>query len=829
MQEPTSWAELGDSSSEGQEESMGDADHALAWLDGWDSGQRPEVQQGGIQEWGKPFWPTEGDWIEELQGRTGGSLTWPVAPAGDSQQRMTQLQASLGDMCKPPEQMPESETHFEAMIDAQRQQEHTMRGGQWTRYADVWDLYAARFPGDADLEWACQVVRHGLHLEFTHPDEEAKSKEPLHAKKLAGVRRALLRAGRTANQVEHVMRGSVTPPCWLGNRIAGAKDLDFARDTVAQGLRTGVMMEWPQRWADQGLRPRCILPLAVATAASGKRRLILDVRVVNAFLRYTRFAYEKLSELVAGRQPWDWVSARDLAAGYHHVFMAPAFWGLLGFQLDGRIYVYVCLPFGLSQAPWAFTRLLKCVYQFPRSIGWRVTAMVDDSARVSHTLQEGLWRCWCTLRQEAALGTVHRGSKSTWFPTKRVKFLGFDVDTAEGRFWVPQDKLDRLHGLLQGLAEQYEEKAARTACGLLAAVAPALRLTPLLGAWLREAERAESATHTEEDLRRLLVFFKQNLSRLNGVQWYQDIRPATTLKLVADASESGVGALVRGTGWRAAMPFPDDVAKAGWSSTKREVYGAHKALQELLRTAPELVTSSHLQICGDNQAAIWDCQRMRGTTGVFTEVRKLYELACEHDLTLSFVWYPRENEHLRVADQLSKRVDEGDWCLSAKFAREQLFHRWGWPDIDCLASASARQPDCEWYFAACWDGRCAAVDGWAQHWGMWPESSVRSRAGKPLCFVFPPVPKVGEALTKIAGDKTEAILVCPRSLRPGLQSLLDMVPIVGQVDLCGPHKSMIRPTRAVPLASSAGGWKVPMQAVRISWTREPQKRGTGRP
>jgi hypothetical protein len=61
--------------------------------------------------------------------------------------------------------------------------------------------------------------------------------------------------------------------------------------------------------------------------------------VLNLFLKYSRFACERGSELVAGRRPGSLVSAQDLAAGYHHVLVAPAFWALLGFQLDGEIYV----------------------------------------------------------------------------------------------------------------------------------------------------------------------------------------------------------------------------------------------------------------------------------------------------------------------------------------------------------------------------------------------------------------------------------------------------------------------------------------------------------
>ena len=56
-------------------------------------------------------------------------------------------------------------------------------------------------------------------------------------------------------------------------------------------------------------------------------------------------------------------------------------WSLLGFSLRGELFVFTCLPFGLSQVLYVFTRLLHAVYVLPRGLGWRITGMVDDSAQ----------------------------------------------------------------------------------------------------------------------------------------------------------------------------------------------------------------------------------------------------------------------------------------------------------------------------------------------------------------------------------------------------------------------------------------------------------------
>jgi hypothetical protein len=351
-----------------------------------------------------------------------------------------------------------------------------------------------------------------------------------------------------------------------------------------------------------------------------------------------------------------------------------------------------------------------------------------------------------------------------------------------------------------------------------------MRLVPLLGAWLWQVAGSRRRGGGTPEMREFMAFVRANLDRLNWTLWHEEHFPALGLQLVTDASESGIGAHVRqglAQPWQAAISFGSDVMDGRHSSTKREVLAQRLALKELLRTHSRQVRGRQVQIWGDNQAAIADCKRMRGCPLVLEEVRKLYLLAWGHQLRLSFVWQPRSQRDLVRADLLSKRTDPSDWRLSRKFAREQIFPQLGWPDVDCFASQEAHQV--ETYYAAVWDGKCKAVDGWAQNWAGWPEGIGLPR--RPLCFVFPPVHKVGEALSKINREKAEAILVCPVRLRLSLSHQLESLPVRGTVRLQGPHQVLMQPTRAVPAEVRTGGWKVALQAVRIAWPGEGRPNG----
>ena len=42
-----------------------------------------------------------------------------------------------------------------------------------------------------------------------------------------------------------------------------------------------------------------------------------------------------------------------------------------------KVFQFTCLPFGLSSAPWVFTKTLKSAAAFTRKLGWQVVFYID--------------------------------------------------------------------------------------------------------------------------------------------------------------------------------------------------------------------------------------------------------------------------------------------------------------------------------------------------------------------------------------------------------------------------------------------------------------------
>ena len=105
-------------------------------------------------------------------------------------------------------------------------------------------------------------------------------------------------------------------------------------------------------------------PLSVVESTSGKKRLVLDLRYVNEFLWKDKFEYEDIQTAIQMIEKGDYAIIFDLQSGYHHVDILVDYWQYLGFSWKGEngvivYYMFRVLPFGLTTAPFVYTKLLK--------------------------------------------------------------------------------------------------------------------------------------------------------------------------------------------------------------------------------------------------------------------------------------------------------------------------------------------------------------------------------------------------------------------------------------------------------------------------------------
>ena len=112
----------------------------------------------------------------------------------------------------------------------------------------------------------------------------------------------------------------------------------------------------------------------------------------------------------------------------------------LKFTWRGKVYVYVVLPFGLSEAPRKFTKLLKPILAKLRRQGVILAIYIDDGWVKGDTFLECYHNILATVKLFVRLGFLMHITKSVPLPAQQVSILGFDIDSMTMLITVGEEK-----------------------------------------------------------------------------------------------------------------------------------------------------------------------------------------------------------------------------------------------------------------------------------------------------------------------------------------------------------------------------------------------------
>ena len=73
-----------------------------------------------------------------------------------------------------------------------------------------------------------------------------------------------------------------------------------------------------------------------------------------------------------------WATSLDVTYPFLLVSVNASFQKNFCFVLDGTVYIFLKLPFGLTSAPWAFSRLMRPIKKTLMSRKVHVSAFLDD-------------------------------------------------------------------------------------------------------------------------------------------------------------------------------------------------------------------------------------------------------------------------------------------------------------------------------------------------------------------------------------------------------------------------------------------------------------------
>ena len=113
-------------------------------------------------------------------------------------------------------------------------------------------------------------------------------------------------------------------------------------------------------------------------------------------------------------------------------------------QVQSRHYQYTYQLFGLSCAPWVFTKTLKPVLTLLRELAVRLVAYIDDVLVLAETAERARYHTNGLIYLLENMGFLVHLEKTVREPTQEIEFLGMMVDSKMEELCLPGQKLRKI-------------------------------------------------------------------------------------------------------------------------------------------------------------------------------------------------------------------------------------------------------------------------------------------------------------------------------------------------------------------------------------------------
>lgn len=146
----------------------------------------------------------------------------------------------------------------------------------------------------------------------------------------------------------------------------------------------------------------------------------------------------------------------DIKDAYHHVYIPPDDRACLTFIMDGAVYEPNTMPYCLSVAPWAWTKIMRPVLAYVRSTGFSLMGYVDDHGAAAPG-RRPVFKTDAAKRFRAGtllydrLGLSLHTEKGERQGSQGMDLLGFNLDTAGNAVRLTDARLSKLRGQAMGV------------------------------------------------------------------------------------------------------------------------------------------------------------------------------------------------------------------------------------------------------------------------------------------------------------------------------------------------------------------------------------------
>jgi len=489
-----------------------------------------------------------------------------------------------------------------------------------------------------------------------------------------------------------------------------------------------------------------ISPIFLVPKKDGSHRFILNLKRLNSFLDAPHFKMEDIRTAISLVRKDSYMATIDLKDAYFLIPIHESDRKYLKFLWKGQRYQFTCLPFGLSIAPYVFTKVLKPVVSYLRQRSILLVTYIDDwlflassdsgCRKTGNIIMEFLTKLGFTINHE----------KSKLNPGTKVEYLGLAIDSHNFEISVPEARAIKTVAKIKAIMK-YDYCDIREFASLIGSLVSMRYGVNYSLLYTRNLEVCKSmallkANGDYDSEMRISSLAMEDL------KWWLSALPNCKspirrdnfhLTIYTDSSLTGWGAVSSGVS-----------ARGFWShSEQKEDINFLELLAVFiaLKCFAKECINSQILLRVDNTTAISYINRMGGT-----KVPKLHALAkeiwewCSARNFWIFASYIPSAKNFE-ADKASRNLNkEYEWELNPKYFK-MICNKWGRPCIDLFASRLNRK--CKNYIAWFPDPEAIAIDAFTISWT------------ETFFYSFPPFSLISRTIVKIDMDNAHGVIVVP--------------------------------------------------------------------
>ena len=189
-------------------------------------------------------------------------------------------------------------------------------------------------------------------------------------------------------------------------------------ELIEQMLESDVIRPSVSPWAS---------PILLTKKADGSTRFCIDFRKVNAVTKKDSYPISNITESLESLKDAKWFTIMDLQSGFWQVPIKEEHKEITAFTTGRKLYEFQVLPFGMTNSPATFSRLMEHVLQ---DLQWEICLIyIDDILVYARTYDELLERTQLIFNRLRHANLKLKPAKCS-FGIKEVRYLGFKVSEA---------------------------------------------------------------------------------------------------------------------------------------------------------------------------------------------------------------------------------------------------------------------------------------------------------------------------------------------------------------------------------------------------------------